>query len=169
MNEEDGLECTICLSTYQIGETVAWSKLKNGCTHVFHYDCILKWALDGHVHCPICRTLFWSRDHSSVIQRNRVEDEGRCHSLCNVVTKLFTEFQQCIGSQRIGVIGVSGSVESNGSCNVIVELQTETAYSQSNLAPQEETHEESMSKDTRCIDVELCQFCVLHGLVHPKN
>ena len=52
--------CPICLEPFNIGEEVAWSKLQQ-CRHVFHYECILPWAVLGHVHCPVCREVFWSR------------------------------------------------------------------------------------------------------------
>ena len=41
----DGSEnvCPICLRPYNVGQDVAWSKLRR-CRHVFHYECILPWA-----------------------------------------------------------------------------------------------------------------------------
>ncbi|XP_054812909.1 RING-H2 finger protein ATL57 [Prosopis cineraria] len=47
-NQED---CAICLSEFEIGETV---KMVPNCKHVFHQQCIDRW-LSSHVTCPICR------------------------------------------------------------------------------------------------------------------
>lgn len=52
--------CPVCLEAFHIGDEVTWSKLQH-CHHVFHYECILPWAVLGHVHCPVCREVFWSR------------------------------------------------------------------------------------------------------------
>lgn len=53
--------CPVCLDSFHIGEEVAWSKLQH-CRHVFHYECILPWAVLGHIHCPVCREVFWSKN-----------------------------------------------------------------------------------------------------------
>ena len=58
-------ECNICLSAFQVGDRIAWSK-NNGnintesntndliCRHIFHAECIERWLLvrEG---CPVCR------------------------------------------------------------------------------------------------------------------
>lgn len=56
--------CPVCLDAFHVGDEVTWSKLQR-CRHVFHYDCILPWAVLGHVHCPVCREVFWSRHAKS--------------------------------------------------------------------------------------------------------
>ena len=61
--------CPICIEPFRIGEQVAWSGLGN-CRHVFHYECILPWAVLGNVQCPVCRERFWSRKHPCI----------RCHN-----------------------------------------------------------------------------------------
>lgn len=43
--------CAICMSGYELGETLIVSKY---CTHNFHKECILSW-LDRHDDCPMCR------------------------------------------------------------------------------------------------------------------
>lgn len=45
------LECAVCLSEFEEGETL---RLLTKCNHVFHLDCINLW-LSGHVTCPVCR------------------------------------------------------------------------------------------------------------------
>lgn len=57
---QDEMVCSICLDTFHIGEQVAWSRM-GYCQHVFHYKCILPWAVLGHVRCPVCRLSFWSQ------------------------------------------------------------------------------------------------------------
>lgn len=52
--------CPICITPYEIGEDVSWSKLQY-CRHVFHYECIVPWAVLGNFDCPVCRETFWSR------------------------------------------------------------------------------------------------------------
>ena len=65
--------CPICLETFNVGDEVAWSKLQY-CHHVFHHKCILPWAVLGHVHCPVCREEFWSkqmhRQYCGTLRRN---------------------------------------------------------------------------------------------------
>jgi hypothetical protein len=48
-------ECMICLSPYEMGETIAWAKAEE-CVHVFHKECIMEWLLKDHDDCPLCRT-----------------------------------------------------------------------------------------------------------------
>jgi Ring finger domain len=50
--------CAICLSAYEVGDSVSWSK-EDGCVHVFHTDCIVPWlAKKSEPHCPCCRRPF---------------------------------------------------------------------------------------------------------------
>lgn len=47
--------CSICLNTYQEGESIVWSPI---CSHAFHHDCMEKWLLrqgPGTPQCPYCR------------------------------------------------------------------------------------------------------------------
>lgn len=51
--------CAICLSPYEVGETVVWSCNRH-CKHAFHQDCMLDWLtkmFDG-TPCPCCRQDF---------------------------------------------------------------------------------------------------------------
>ncbi|XP_051142169.1 RING-H2 finger protein ATL2-like [Andrographis paniculata] len=46
------LECAVCLSEFEEGET---GRILPGCHHCFHIDCIDMWLL-SHCLCPLCRT-----------------------------------------------------------------------------------------------------------------
>ena len=46
-------ECSICLQTYDMDDTVAWAKTSQ-CGHCYHIDCITKW-LQINNECPLCR------------------------------------------------------------------------------------------------------------------
>ena len=77
-NEEN--LCAICIEPFRVNETVAVSKLGN-CKHIFHYECILPWAVLGNQECPVCREIFWARQcvcvpimNPSVTSRSAVED-----------------------------------------------------------------------------------------------
>jgi hypothetical protein len=54
-------ECMICLSPYQMGETIAGAKTEE-CVHVFHKECIMEWFLKDRDDCPMCRTKILSLD-----------------------------------------------------------------------------------------------------------
>jgi hypothetical protein len=48
-------QCYICFDSFQIGDSVSWSKDDhNICYHVFHSHCIMTW-LENHSDCPCCR------------------------------------------------------------------------------------------------------------------
>ena len=51
VDEFKDLECNICLSPFEVGETVT----KLDCGHDFHDKCILHW-LQMHNTCPVCRS-----------------------------------------------------------------------------------------------------------------
>mmetsp|Transcript_37547 Transcript_37547/g.76596 ORF Transcript_37547/g.76596 Transcript_37547/m.76596 type:complete len:225 (-) Transcript_37547:185-859(-) len=54
--EENHMECNICLGDYEQGQEVCRSR--NGlCNHMFHKSCIFEWLLK-HDECPCCRTNF---------------------------------------------------------------------------------------------------------------
>ncbi|CAI9117418.1 OLC1v1018810C1 [Oldenlandia corymbosa var. corymbosa] len=57
-------ECSVCLSSFEIGEQAR--KLPN-CGHTFHVECIDKW-LTSHSTCPICRTEAEPRLDLSAVQ-----------------------------------------------------------------------------------------------------
>lgn len=57
--DNNQLTCPICIEPFRVGEQVTWSKIGQ-CRHVFHYDCILPWAVLGNYECPVCRAHFWS-------------------------------------------------------------------------------------------------------------
>ena len=45
--------CDICLTDYEVGDEVAWSK-NDVCRHAFHKECIRDWLL-RRPDCPLCR------------------------------------------------------------------------------------------------------------------
>jgi hypothetical protein len=80
-----GEECNICLSTFQVGDRIAWSRtnksLNNAvesqgdpvgcvlqkdtaCCHIFHAECIERWLLvrEG---CPVCRRSYFDQEMDS--------------------------------------------------------------------------------------------------------
>jgi len=58
-------ECAICLSQYNVGDSVLWSRNKL-CLHAFHEDCILAWLMKKqNIECPCCRRDFISEAESA--------------------------------------------------------------------------------------------------------
>jgi hypothetical protein len=52
------VRCGICKEDIEPGTRVAWSSTE-ACDHLFCYDCIKPWVVDGgHNSCPFCRTSF---------------------------------------------------------------------------------------------------------------
>uniref|UniRef100_A0A7S2MJL8 RING-type domain-containing protein n=1 Tax=Helicotheca tamesis TaxID=374047 RepID=A0A7S2MJL8_9STRA len=50
-------QCTICLSKYEVDDTVIWST-NSACQHCYHEECILMWLSTGKRRCPSCRQTF---------------------------------------------------------------------------------------------------------------
>lgn len=77
--------CNICLDAFEVGQKVSWSK--EGCQHVYHYDCILPWCILGHVRCPVCREVYWSRENRGLCRRRKESEtaiEMRKKTFCVV-------------------------------------------------------------------------------------
>jgi hypothetical protein len=147
----EALECAICLSAYQIGETVALSKLKNGCTHVFHYDCILEWGINGHSLCPVCRAPFWSNDRKNVAMCRKDSPEER---------------MQCTALLYQLLVRRHHPVEQSASNDIIVEVHIDGAAAQPNESVEPMSTAESTGKGGhREHNIEQSQFCVIHGLI----
>lgn len=51
-----GMQCRICLRSYQVNQTVR--KLPS-CKHKFHVECIDNWLLHSHPTCPIDGLVVW--------------------------------------------------------------------------------------------------------------
>eukprot|EP00580_Thalassiosira_gravida_P020957 CAMPEP_0201679900 /NCGR_PEP_ID=MMETSP0494-20130426/49552_1 /ASSEMBLY_ACC=CAM_ASM_000839 /TAXON_ID=420259 /ORGANISM="Thalassiosira gravida, Strain GMp14c1" /LENGTH=295 /DNA_ID=CAMNT_0048163525 /DNA_START=206 /DNA_END=1090 /DNA_ORIENTATION=- len=85
--------CSICLDPFRVGELVAWSNMGH-CRHVFHYDCILPWAVLGNICCPVCRELFWSR---KIMERCSM-----CHS--SGTSKKNSEINQSVFCVQHGLV-----------------------------------------------------------------
>jgi Ring finger domain len=51
--------CAICLSPYEVGDTIVWSS-NPMCEHAFHAECMIHWSVEEHgpPHCPCCRKIF---------------------------------------------------------------------------------------------------------------
>ena len=51
--------CAICLTGYEVGDTVIWSSNKQ-CAHAFHQDCVVGWLvkMQPETPCPCCRQEF---------------------------------------------------------------------------------------------------------------
>lgn len=50
---QKGSDCCICMEPFAVGEsTVA---LECHTQHVFHYECLKQWLVNGHRECPLCR------------------------------------------------------------------------------------------------------------------
>ncbi|KAF6158562.1 hypothetical protein GIB67_040076 [Kingdonia uniflora] len=47
---EDGNICAVCIDELKIGDEA--SRVV-GCSHVYHRECIARWALENHT-CPMC-------------------------------------------------------------------------------------------------------------------
>lgn len=67
-NNHDGIEdeggeqsCSICLETFQVGDSVSWSRNLTHCSHAFHTDCLNTW-LERKADCPCCRGPFFTKD-----------------------------------------------------------------------------------------------------------
>ncbi|KAM7277677.1 hypothetical protein ACFE04_004811 [Oxalis oulophora] len=56
---ETGMECTICLEVFDIGEEAR----EMTCKHRFHSGCIEKWLLI-HASCPICRFVLMTTNNA---------------------------------------------------------------------------------------------------------
>lgn len=58
--DDDLLLCSICLTTFKVGDEIC-SSSNEGCTHVFHYECIILWLM-SHDECPMCRQKYMKVD-----------------------------------------------------------------------------------------------------------
>ena len=74
--------CSICLLDYQINDAIVQSAANEEteyCRHVFHYDCMLLWLVQGKKRCPICRHWF--------VPAIRIKDQQRQNNnvTCNTL------------------------------------------------------------------------------------
>lgn len=51
---DDTVVCSVCLECIESNDLVR--ELCN-CKHVFHQECLDRWVDEGHVNCPLCRTI----------------------------------------------------------------------------------------------------------------
>lgn len=60
--------CVICLSLYEVGDSVSCSSFEN-CVHVFHTECVVAWLTKKmQVLCPCCRQEFCQIDSEPPIR-----------------------------------------------------------------------------------------------------
>ena len=52
--KDAGAECSICLESYQENKNKEIAELNCNNKHIFHKDCLLKWAENNEI-CPLCR------------------------------------------------------------------------------------------------------------------
>jgi len=72
--------CTICLSSYEVGDSVCHSPNKH-CVHVFHKDCVLAWlSKKDQTLCPCCRQEFCEVKSSSLSQDDIVVEETQAQN-----------------------------------------------------------------------------------------
>jgi len=46
-------ECCICMDQFALGQQMV--KLECHPLHIFHYECLRQWLVQGHRECPLCR------------------------------------------------------------------------------------------------------------------
>ncbi|KAL3648064.1 hypothetical protein CASFOL_009032 [Castilleja foliolosa] len=66
-SEEPQLECAVCLSEFEEGET---GRVMPNCNHSFHVECIDMW-LRSHCDCPLCRTRVRASDPVEPVENPR--------------------------------------------------------------------------------------------------
>ncbi len=74
--------CTVCLSGFEPGDELAWSKDLR-CNHCFHAECLTPWLLK-HEECPYCRTPMLENDDFLFVQECTGSDGGKMQSNQNV-------------------------------------------------------------------------------------
>ncbi|KAG5415924.1 hypothetical protein IGI04_003491 [Brassica rapa subsp. trilocularis] len=60
---EDPIECAVCLSEFEEGES---GRVLPGCKHAFHVECIDMW-FHSHSTCPLCRSLVVEEPHATTM------------------------------------------------------------------------------------------------------
>jgi hypothetical protein len=67
--------CAVCLSPYDVGDTVTWSPQRK-CQHAYHSQCIEEWlARKEHSACPCCRQEFCYDNDDDYELASTVDDE----------------------------------------------------------------------------------------------
>jgi len=65
-------ECSICMETFEVGNTISFSPME-GCCHAFHHDCLRQWLLQK-TGCPCCRAIILPIDRPKHNDRDRDHD-----------------------------------------------------------------------------------------------
>lgn len=126
-----GEECNICLSSFQVGDRVAWRRSDNnnedvidvggeddnrgvfavregrvdhrGCKHVFHEECITRWLLVRD-RCPTCRESYFSDRAAATDLSTTTSGSGgtaTAVTLMNEVNDVDTDLEQGRGNDDV--------------------------------------------------------------------
>ncbi len=63
-DEDVDMECSVCLNCVERSHEMR--ELCN-CYHVFHRECLDRWVDEGHVTCPLCRTMLFPAKAERII------------------------------------------------------------------------------------------------------
>ena len=89
--------CAICMLTFCVDETVAWSLRLTTCAHVFHSSCLREWfkASDGY-NCPYCRGDFRGSKDGSTFSILQIDEQRQARTINEMLVN-----KGVIGSQII--------------------------------------------------------------------
>ena len=77
MSQSANQQCSICMMDFEETD----SKVVLGCSHKFHYNCILRWNLqsseDNHRSCPLCREDMHINDALQSVDNHLIENEAQ--------------------------------------------------------------------------------------------
>ena len=117
--------CPICWEAYAEGDRVCWSK-NSQCNHMFHIDCIERWLMKQHDHCPCCRLNYLAQEELDSAESATLEESTEHHfpynpnisaesSLADILREMYRMTSSAVRTQS-GVVN-SNSRHSNNSTN----------------------------------------------------